>query len=56
MYVNDQEYTAYGIKIIGEISPEFGIIAGFGGAFSGNNVAKQAAINIGLYYKIKPSK
>ncbi|MFT4800932.1 MAG: hypothetical protein ACI93N_000697 [Flavobacteriaceae bacterium] len=53
LYINDQEYTAYGLKIIGEITPEFGIIAGFGGAFSGTNVAKQAAYNFGLYYKIK---
>ncbi len=52
LYVNDQEYTAFGLKTIGEITPDFGIIAGFGGAFSGNNVAKEAAINLGLYYKI----
>jgi len=55
-YVNDQEYTAFGLKLIGEITPKFGIITGFGGAFSGNNVAKQAAINVGLYYKITASK
>jgi len=52
LYINDQEYTAYGLKAIGEITSDFGIIAGFGGAFSGNNVAKKAAINFGLYYKI----
>jgi len=52
LYVNDQEYTAFGLKAIGEITPNFGIIAGFGGAFSGNNVAKEAAINVGIYYKI----
>ncbi len=53
LYVNNQEYSAYGLKAIGEITPEFGVIAGFGGAFSGNNVAKQAAYNFGIYYKIK---
>lgn len=52
LYINDQEYTAYGLKAIGEITKDFGVIAGFGGAFSGNNVAKQAAYNFGVYYKI----
>lgn len=51
LYVNDQEYTAYGFKAIGEISPNFGIIAGVGGSFTGNNVAKKAALNIGIYFK-----
>ncbi|MCF6308522.1 MAG: hypothetical protein L3J09_11290 [Flavobacteriaceae bacterium] len=56
LYVNDQEYTAFGLKLIGEITADFGLIAGFGGAFSGNNVAKQAALNFGVYYKINTSK
>jgi len=56
LYINNQEYTAFGLKLIGEITPKFGIIAGFGGAFSGNNVAKQAAINVGLYYKFTALK
>jgi len=56
LYVNDQEYTAFGLKLIGEITSDFGLIAGFGGAFSGNNVAKQAALNFGVYYKINASK
>ncbi|RCS26084.1 hypothetical protein DUT90_09920 [Polaribacter sp. WD7] len=51
LYVNDQEFGAFGLKAIGEISENFGITAGFGGAFSGNNVAKQGALNIGLYHK-----
>ncbi len=55
LYVNNQEYTAFGIKLIGEITQDFGLITGFGGAFSGNNVAKQAAINFGVYYKIRPT-
>lgn len=51
LYVNDQEFGAIGLKAIGEISNNFGITAGFGGAFFGNNVAKQGAFNIGLYHK-----
>ncbi len=52
LYINNQEYTAFGLKAIGEITPKFGLITGFGGAFTGNNVAKEVAINLGLYYKI----
>jgi len=51
LYVNDQDYGAYGLKGIGEITDKFGITAGFGGAFFGNNVAKQAALNFGIYHK-----
>ncbi|MBC3759901.1 hypothetical protein H7U19_15925 [Hyunsoonleella sp. SJ7] len=51
LYVNNQEYTTYGLKIIGEITDAFGINAGFGGAFSGNNVAKSPALTLGLYHK-----
>ena len=51
LYINDQDYGAYGLKAIGEITSNFGVTAGFGGAFFGNNVAKQAALNIGLYQK-----
>jgi len=51
LYVNDQEYGAYGFKGIGEITEKFGVTAGFGGAFFGNNVARQAALNAGVYHK-----
>ena len=51
LYVNDQEYFAFGFKAIGEITDEFGINIGVGGAFSGNNVAKQKALSFGLYHK-----
>lgn len=51
LYVNDQEYGSFGLKGIGEFSDKFGITAGFGGAFFGNNVAKQAALTFGLYHK-----
>ena len=52
LYVNNQEYSAYGVKGIVEINENFGASAGFGGAFSGNNVARQAAISFGLYHKL----
>lgn len=50
LYINNQEYGAYGLKFIGELSPKFGINAGFGGAFFGTNVAKEPAITLGLYH------
>jgi hypothetical protein len=49
LYVNNQEYGAFGLKAIGEINNSFGGILTFGGAFSGNNVAKQAALTFGIY-------
>lgn len=52
LYVNNQEYSAYGIKGIVEINKDFGALVAFGGAFSGNNVARQAAISFGLYHKL----
>ncbi|MFK7748904.1 MAG: transporter [Kordia sp.] len=51
LYVNNQEYSAFGLKAVGEINNSFGGILSFGGAFSGNNVAKQAAVTVGLYHK-----
>ena len=51
LYVNNQEYGAFGLKAIGEFSNNSGITAGYGGAFSGNNVAKQAALTFGVYHK-----
>ncbi len=51
LYVNNQEYGAFGLKAVGEINKSFGGVLSFGGAFSGNNVAKQAAITVGLYHK-----
>jgi len=51
LYVNDQDYGAYGFKSIGEITFKFGVTAGFGDAFFGNNVAKEAALNVGVYHK-----
>ena len=51
LYVNDQEYGGFGFKGIYEIKSNFGINAGLGGAFFGNNVAKQGAFTFGVYRK-----
>lgn len=51
LYVNNQEYGSFGFKGIGEFTENFGVTAGFGGAFFGNNVAKQAALTFGVYRK-----
>lgn len=51
LYVNDQEYGGFGLKTIGEITDNFGVNVGFGGAFFGNNVAKQVALNFRVYHK-----
>ena len=51
LYINNQEYGSFGLKGIGEFTDNFGITAGFGGAFFGNNVAKQAAMTFGVYHK-----
>ena len=51
LYVNDQEYGGFGLKGIYEFNTNFGINTGFGGAFFGNNVAKQAAFTFGVYRK-----
>lgn len=48
LYVNDQEYLAYGLKGIFEFY-DFGLTAGFGSALSGNNVPKKAAISFGVF-------
>ncbi|MGY0406756.1 MAG: hypothetical protein ACWIPJ_00140 [Polaribacter sp.] len=48
LYVNDQEYGAYGLKGILQFS-DLGITAGFGNAFFGNNVPKKTAFTIGIF-------
>ena len=53
LYVNDQSYGAFGLKLAGEIKDNFGLNVGFGGAFGGRNVAKKPAISFGVFYKIK---
>jgi len=52
LYVNDQEFIAWGIKVFGQITDEnFGYSAALFGAFKGNHVAKSPSINLGLYYR-----
>ena len=51
LYVNDQEYAAYSLKFVGEITTKLGVNIGIGGAFSGNNVAKRQALTFGAYHK-----
>lgn len=51
LYVNNQSYAGFGLKLIGEINNSFGVNIAFGGAFSGRNVAKASAISFGLYHK-----
>lgn len=48
LYVNNQEYGAYGLKGILQFC-DIGITAGFGGAFFGNNVPKKAAFSFGIF-------
>ena len=48
LFVNNQEYGAYGLKGILQLC-DLGITASFGNAFFGNNVAKQTAFSIGFF-------
>lgn len=51
LYLNDQEYVAYGIKAIVEITEKFGVLANYTSAISGTNVPKRAVIGGGVYHK-----
>ena len=51
LYVNNQSYAAFGLKLIGEVNANFGANVAFGGAFAGRNVAQAPAISFGLYHK-----
>ncbi|GGZ89437.1 transporter [Algibacter mikhailovii] len=51
LYVNNQEYAAYSLKFVGEITNKLGVNIGIGGAFSGNNVARRQALTFGAYHK-----
>jgi len=48
LYVNNQEYAAYGLKGILQFC-DLGFTASFANAFSGNNVPKQSAFSIGIF-------
>jgi hypothetical protein len=51
LYVNDQEFISWGIKIFGSIIPDkFGYSVALFGAFNGNFVAKSPSFNLGMYY------
>jgi hypothetical protein len=51
IYLNNQEYFAYGLKFAYELKEGWGInLAGYGGA-SGNAVARAPSINFGAYYE-----
>ncbi|MEX6626747.1 transporter [Tenacibaculum salmonis] len=52
LYINNQSYSGFGLKFIGEINDKFGTNLALGGAFSGYNVAKVPAISFGFYYKL----
>ncbi len=48
LYVNNQEYVAYGLKGILQFC-DFRLTAAFGSALSGNNVPKTTAFSIGIF-------
>jgi hypothetical protein len=49
LYVNDQEYLAWGMKWMAKLTDGYGIIAGFSGSFSGHRVAHSPLLHIGIY-------
>lgn len=51
LYVNDQEYTGYGLKLIFEVSDKIGFLANYTSAISGNNVPRRAVLGGGVYTK-----
>jgi len=51
LYINDQEFSGFGLKVIGTFTENFGITGGFGGAFFAHNLPKSPALTIGLYHK-----
>ncbi len=52
LYLNDQEFLAYGLKILIDIYKGFGIQGTTYTAASGNNVARSSLSGIGFYYKL----
>lgn len=51
--LNDSEYGGFGVKLIEELTSQFGITAAVGGAFSGHLEAHRASLNFGVYFKSK---
>ncbi len=52
LYVNNQSYAGFGLKLIGDFDDNFGGNIGVGGAFDGRRVAVAPAITFGVYYKL----
>ncbi|MCT4665115.1 MAG: hypothetical protein N4A45_07770 [Flavobacteriales bacterium] len=52
LYVNDQSFSGWGLKVLYETKSNLGFVGSFGGAFSGNNVPKKAALSLGIYKKL----
>ncbi len=53
LYLNDQEYFAWGIKAFAdEVVSRIGFSAALFGAFAGNFVARAPALNFGINYKL----
>lgn len=52
LYLNNNEFAGFGLKLIEELTPEFGITTAFGGAFPAHLEAQKASFNIGMYYKL----
>lgn len=51
LYVNDQEYLAYGFKLLVDASKRLGFQATTYSASSGNNVARSPLSGLGVYFK-----
>lgn len=51
LYLNNQEYFAYGLKGVFEVKKNLGVNGGVYGGVSGNLVAKAPSLNLGVYYK-----
>lgn len=56
LYVDNQEYTGYGLKAIYQLNKQLGLTLGLGGAFSANAEARKAALNIGVFMKLDAKK
>jgi len=53
LFLNNQEYTSFGLKGIFYVKPNFGLNVSFGGAFSGHLVAASPALSLGIFYELK---
>jgi hypothetical protein len=56
LYVDNQEYTGYGLKAIYQLTKQLGLTLGLGGAFLANAEARKAALNIGVFAKLDTKK